>query len=160
MKRANLIRFVALSLLLVLWPGKSPAKEYVLTVGSEQLRFVPQGEKGYVVKQPKRTVGIGALAGTLFLEESQVGPIGGLDCHGIWIVENDGPASKNDAVTAALIQSGAAEYVAVHKGCALSELTAEILVNLPATSRRELSSSEEPSLRENTLTNEGYPKYE
>jgi len=112
MKRANLIRFVALSVLLVLWPGKSPAKDYVLTVGNEQLLFVPQGEKGYVVKQPNRPAGISVLAGTLFLEEGQVRPIGGLDRHGIWTVENDGPASRNDAVMAELIQNGAAEYVA------------------------------------------------
>jgi len=97
---------------LVLWPVQSPAKEYVLTVGNEQLKFVPQGEKGYVVKQASWTVGISALAGTLFLEEGQVQPIGGLDHDGIWIVENNGPASRNDAVMAELVQSGAAEYVA------------------------------------------------
>jgi hypothetical protein len=74
MKRANLIRFVALSALLVLCPAKSPAKDHVLMVGNEQLRFVPQGEKGYVVKQARRTAGISALAGTLFLEEGQVRP--------------------------------------------------------------------------------------
>jgi subtilisin family serine protease len=73
---------------------------------------VPQGEKGYVVKQPKRPAGIGTLAGTLFLEEGRVRPIGGLNRHGVWIVENDGPASKNDAVMAELIRGGAAEYVA------------------------------------------------
>jgi subtilisin family serine protease len=112
MKRANLIRFVALSVLLALWPAKSPAKDYVLTVGNEQLRFVPQGKKGYVVKQPNRPTGISVLAGTLFLEEGRVQPIAGLDRHGIWTVENDGPASRNDAVMAALIQDGAAEYVA------------------------------------------------
>jgi len=112
MRRANLIRFVAVSLLLVLWPAKSLAKEYVLTVGSEQLRFVPQGEKGYVVKQASRKAGISALAGTLFLEEGRVQPFGGLDRHGIWIVENDGPASGNNAVMAELSRSGAAEYVA------------------------------------------------
>jgi len=112
MTNSILTRFVALSALLVLCPVKSPAKEYVLTVGNEQLRFVPQGEKGYVVKQPKRTAGISALAGTLFLEEGQVRPIGGLDRHGIWTVENDGPASRNDAVMATLIQYGAAEYAA------------------------------------------------
>jgi subtilisin family serine protease len=112
MTNSILTTFLALSALLVLCPVKSPAKDYVLTVGNEQLRFVPQGEKGYVVKQPKRTAGISALAGTLFLEEGQVRPIGGLDRHGIWIVENDGPASRNDAVMAELIQDGAAEYVA------------------------------------------------
>ena len=82
MTQSILTRLVALSVLLALWPGKSPAKEYVLTVGNEQLRFVPQGEKGYVVKQPKRTAGISALAGTLFLEEGRVQPIGGIDRHG------------------------------------------------------------------------------
>jgi subtilisin family serine protease len=97
---------------LVLWPAQSPAKEYVLTVGNEQLRFVPQAEKGYVVKQAKPKAGISALAGTLFLEEGQVQPIGGLDRHGIWIVENDGPASRNDAAMAELIHNGAAEYAA------------------------------------------------
>jgi len=84
MTKSILTRFVALSALLVLCPAKSPAKDYVLTVGNEQpfgselraelLRFVPQVEKGYVVKQPKRTGGISALAGTLFLEEGQVRP--------------------------------------------------------------------------------------
>jgi len=112
MTNSILTRFVAVSLLLALCPAKSPAKECVLTVGNEQLRFVPQGEKGYVVKQAKRTAGISALAGTLFLEEGQVRPIGGLDRHGIWIVENDGPASRNDAVMAELSRSGAADYVA------------------------------------------------
>jgi len=120
MTNSILTRWVALSALLVLCPAKSQAKEYVLTVGNEELQFVPQGEKGYVVKQPKRTAGISALsarrtadlAGTLFLEEGRVQPIGGLDRHGVWIVENDGPASRNDAVMAELIQDGAAEYVA------------------------------------------------
>jgi len=122
MTNSILTRWVALSALLVLCPAKGPAKEYVLTVGSEQpfgselraelLRFVPQGEKGYVVKQASRKPGISTLAGTLFLEEGQVRPIGGLDRHGIWIIENDGPASKNDAVMTELIRSGAAEYVA------------------------------------------------
>ncbi len=116
MTNSILTRFVALSALLVLCPAKSPAKEYVLRLAPAEagveLRFVPQGEKGYVVKQPKRTAGISALAGTLFLEEGQVQPIGGLDRHGIWIVENDGPASRNDAVMAELIHNGAAEYVA------------------------------------------------
>ena len=77
---------------------------------------MPQPEKGYVVRQPKRTAGISALAGTLFLEKGQVQPIGGLGRHGIWIVENDGPASRNDAVIGALIQSGAAEYAVAVKG--------------------------------------------
>jgi len=112
MTNSILTRLVALSALLVVCPAKGPAKDYVLTVGSEQLRFVPQGEKGYVVKQPKQTAGISALARTLFLGEGQVRPLGGLDRHGVWIVENDGPASKNDAVMTALIQDGAAEYVA------------------------------------------------
>jgi len=112
MKRFNDSKITLLLVVLVLWPAQSPAKEYVLTVGNEQLRFVPQAEKGYVVKQPKRTAGISALAGTLFLEEGQVQPIGGLDRHGIWIVENDGPASMNDAVIAELVQNGAAEYAA------------------------------------------------
>jgi hypothetical protein len=74
MKRANLIRFVVLSVLLVLWPAESPAKDYVLTVGNEQLRFVTQPQKGYVVKQPNRPAGISVLAGMLFLEEGQVRP--------------------------------------------------------------------------------------
>jgi len=84
MTNSILTRFAALSLLLVFWPAKSPAKDHVLMVGNEQpfgselraelLRFVPQGEKGYVVKQPKRTAGISVLAGTLFLEEGQVRP--------------------------------------------------------------------------------------
>ena len=112
MKRLNDSKISLLLVVLVLWPAQSPAKEYVLTVGNEQLRFIPQAEKGYVVKQPKRTAGISVLAGTLFLEEGQVQPIGGLDRHGIWIVENDGPASRNDAVMAELVRNGAAEYAA------------------------------------------------
>ena len=110
MKCFNDSKITLLLVVLVLWPAQSPAKEYVLTVGNEQLRFVPQGEKGYVVKQSKPKAGISALARTLFLEEGQVQPIGGLDRHGIWIVENDGPASRNDAVMAELIHNGAAEY--------------------------------------------------
>jgi subtilisin family serine protease len=112
MKRFNDSKITLLLVMLVLCPAQSPAKEYVLTVGNEQLRFVPQAEKGYVVKQAKPTAGISALAGTLFLEDGQVQPMSGLDRHGIWIVENDGPASKNDAAMAELVQNGAAEYVA------------------------------------------------
>ena len=143
MTNSILTRFVALSALLVLCPVKSPAKEYVLTVGNEQLRFVPQGEKGYVVKQPKRTAGISALAGTLFLEEGQVRPIGGLDRHGIWTVENDGPASRNDAVMATLIQYGAAEYVAplFSSGGETVAIIPEIVVRVkPGTNAAELQS--------------------
>ena len=143
MTNSILTRFVALSALLVLCPVKSPAKEYVLTVGNEQFRFVPQGEKGYVVKQPKRTAGISALAGTLFLEEGQVRPIGGLDRHGIWTVENDGPASRNDAVMATLIQYGAAEYVAplFSSGGETVAIIPEIVVRVkPGTNAAELQS--------------------
>jgi len=124
MKRANLIRFVAVSVLLVLWPAKSPArhtsggpaKEYVLRLAPAQagveLRFVPQGEKGYVVKQASRKAGISALAGTLFLEEGRVQPIGGLNRRGVWIVENEGPASRNEDTMRSLRSSGQVAYAA------------------------------------------------
>jgi hypothetical protein len=62
MKRFNDWKITLLLVVLVLWPAQSPAKEYVLTVGSEQLRFVTQAEKGYVVKQPKPKAGIQELA--------------------------------------------------------------------------------------------------
>jgi len=35
-------RLLVLSVVLVLWPGKNSAKEYILTVGNEQLRVVAQ----------------------------------------------------------------------------------------------------------------------
>jgi len=112
MRTRRLIRTVTLLTLLLSYPLLASVKLYSLTVGGDRLEFVPQPEKGYVVKQAKRTAEISALAGTLFLEEGQVRPIGGLDRHGILTVENDGPASRNDAVMAALIEEGAAEYVA------------------------------------------------
>jgi len=131
MRRANLISFGAVSLLLVLWPAQSPArqpyggpaKEYVLTVGSEELRFVPQGEKGYVVKQASRKAGISALAATLFLEQGRVQPIGGLDRHGVWIVENDGQASRNEDTIRSLRASGQVAYAApLFLACARTSL--------------------------------------
>jgi len=89
-----LVGLATLSLFVVSWPAKSPArqsyggpaKEYVLRLAPAEagveLRFVPQGEKGYVVKQTKRTAGISALTAALFLEEGRVQPVGGLDHQG------------------------------------------------------------------------------
>jgi len=113
MTNAILIRFVALLVVLTLWAAQSPAQEYVLTVGNEQLSFVAQPEAGYVVKTQEKTGGISTLSGTLgFLASEHATPIRGLDRHGIWVVERQQPASENEKTIKMLRADRQIEYVA------------------------------------------------
>ena len=114
MTKASLTQFItALLALSVLSVVNSPAQERVVTVAKERIRFVAQPQAGYVVKVPEKSSGVSSMSMTLrLLQAKGARPIRGLDRHGIWIVENEGPASKNEAVMTGLSRTGAADYVA------------------------------------------------
>jgi len=71
------------------------ARTYTVNAGGERLEFVPQPEKGYVIKLAERAGGIHGLAGLSALDAEGTRPVRGLDRHGVWTVENEGPAGRN-----------------------------------------------------------------
>ncbi|HPC95591.1 MAG TPA: S8 family serine peptidase [Sedimentisphaerales bacterium] len=86
------------------------AKAYRLTVAGEGMEFVPQPERGYVVKVPERAGGFYSLAGLPALDTENVRPVGGRDRRGVWTVENEGPAGRNEEMIRALRAGGHATY--------------------------------------------------
>jgi subtilisin family serine protease len=91
---------VALTVLCTAPAGKTTAidagREYVLTVGGEELRFVARPELGYVVKTQQDTSSVGALAGMLkSVGAADISPIGGSGRKGICVVHNERPADEN-----------------------------------------------------------------
>ena len=106
-------RLAALLLTLALWPIKSPAKEYVLMVGNEQLRFVAQPQAGYVVKTQQKAGGIIAPSGTLsFLATEPANPIRGLNRHGVWVVERARSVGESEKTIKMLRADRQIQYVA------------------------------------------------
>jgi len=93
-------------------PGFVRAKAYRLTVAGEGMEFVAQPERGYVVKVAERSGGFYSLAGTFGLDTKNARRIGGRDRRGVWTVENDGPAGRNEETVRALRAGGHATYAA------------------------------------------------
>jgi len=88
------------------------AETYGLVVNGEELKFVAQPERGYVVKLAERTGDIAALSGISMLDAKDATPVRGLDRHGVWIVENEGPSSRNEARIQSLSIGGQVAYAA------------------------------------------------
>jgi len=85
---------------------------YTITVGSEELRFVPQPERGYVVRLAERAGGITALSDISALDPDYTKPVGGLDRRSVYIVENAGPAAENERAITRLRQRGRVTFAA------------------------------------------------
>jgi len=85
---------------------------YTITVGNEELRLVPQAERGYVVKLAERTGGITALSDISVLDPDHTKPVGRTDQHSVYIVEDTGPAAENERATTELRQQGRVTFAA------------------------------------------------
>lgn len=120
---------IALVALLLLCPAVSLPQEsqgYIVTVGNEQIRFVPQSQAGYVVKLQDKPGGIGAFSSLSSLELAQATPIRGLDRKGVYVVERRQPAGENDKTITALGSHGQVKYAAPLFSCE-GETVAHIL---------------------------------
>jgi len=92
--------------------GRTPC-DYTVSVGSEQIHFVPQPDAGYVVKlQEERTSGIGALSGLSSLELAQAATIRGPGRKGVYVVERQQPAGQNEKTIKVLAADSLVKYAA------------------------------------------------
>ncbi len=105
------VAFVVLTMVLC-YPTLCAAQERVLSVGREELRFTPRPERGYVVKLAERAGGIGALSEVSAFDVEHARPIRGLDRHGVYTVENAGPAAENERTLARLRRESRVRYAA------------------------------------------------
>ena len=83
---------------------------YTVQCGNERLEFVPQAERGYVIKLAEKASGIHALAGISAFDAEGAREVRGLDRHGVWTVENEGPAGRNEEAIRSLRASGHVAY--------------------------------------------------
>ena len=97
---------------LMSFPASSWGGVHSLTVAGERLEFVAQPERGYVIKLAEKTGGIHALAGFSALDAGDATPVGGLDRRGVWTVENEGPAGRNEDAIRSLRAGGRVGYAA------------------------------------------------
>ncbi|HNS20033.1 MAG TPA: S8 family serine peptidase [Sedimentisphaerales bacterium] len=95
---------------LFLYPAFAWARMYSLTVAGERLEFVPQPERGYVVKLVEKTGGIHALAGISAIDAEDTTPVGGSDRRGVWVVENDGRGGEKEEMIRSLRTSRQIAY--------------------------------------------------
>jgi subtilisin family serine protease len=93
-------------------PVVASAGAYTVNAGGERLEFAPQPQKGYVIKLAEKTAGIHALAGIPALDAEGAGEVRGLDRRGVWTVENEGPAGRNEDTIQMLRAGGQVAYAA------------------------------------------------
>jgi len=93
-------------------PLIAAAGTYTVDAGGERLEFVPQAQKGYVIKLADRAGGIHALAGISALDAEGAREVRGLDRRGVWTVENGGPAGRNEDTIRSLRAGGQVAYAA------------------------------------------------
>jgi hypothetical protein len=106
------MRAVLASMLSVFCPILASATVYKVGVHADQLEFVPQPEKGYVVKLAEKAGGIHALAEISAPDATDAREVHGPDRHGVWTVENAGPASRNENTIRSLWADGRVAYAA------------------------------------------------
>jgi subtilisin family serine protease len=94
------------------YPVFASAGAYTINAGGERLEFVPQPQKGYVIKLAEKAGGIHALAGIAALDTEDAREVRGLDRRGVWTVENEGPASRNEDMIRSLRVGGQVAYAA------------------------------------------------
>jgi len=112
MNRWHFVRPIVLLAALLSCPVLASGGAYTINVGGERLEFVPQTEKGYVIKLAQKAGGIHALAGISALDAEGAREVRGLDRHGVWTVENEGPASHNEDTVRSLRTGGQVAYAA------------------------------------------------
>jgi len=112
MNRWRFARLIALLTALLSCPIFASAGAHTVAAGGERLEFMPQAEKGYVIKLAEQAGGIHALAGISALDAEDARPVGGLDRRGVWTVENEGPTGRNADTIRSLRATGQVAYAA------------------------------------------------
>ena len=112
MKSRNTLTSVLVPIILLSCLGFVSARAYTVTAAGDRLEFVAQPEKGYVIKLAGKAGGIQALAGISALDADGARPVGGIDRHGVWTVENEGPAERNEDTMRSLRAAGQVAYAA------------------------------------------------
>ena len=142
MNRWHFTRRIVLLAALLSCPVLASTGAYTVTAGGERLEFMPQPEKGYVIKLAEKTDGIHALAGISALNAEDARPVGGLDRRGVWTVENRGPAGRNEDAIRSLRAGGQVAYAAP-----LFSSNGETVVIIPEIVVRVKTSTEIEQLR-------------
>jgi len=112
MKAQHILESLVILVTLLCSPPFVCARTYTVTAGGDRLEFVPQPDRGYVIKLAEKTGGIQALAGLSALDAGDAREVRGLDRHGVWTVENEGPAGRNEETIRSLRASGQVAYAA------------------------------------------------
>ncbi len=95
MSTRRFMKTIAAVAVLSLHPVFVTSGVYSLTVAGERQEYVPQPEKGYVVKLAEKAGGIHALTAVSALDAKDAREVRGLDRRGVWTAENEGPAGRN-----------------------------------------------------------------
>jgi len=110
MNRCHFARPIVLLVALLSSPILASGRVYTVRAGGERLEFVPQPQKGYVIKLRERTGAITALSGVSTTDGDDPKSVRGLDCYGVWTVENQGPAGRNEDAMRTLRAGGQVAY--------------------------------------------------
>jgi len=105
-------RFVVIAPLVLFVSVAIPAEMHRLAVNGDELEFISAPERGYVVKLAERKDGVTALSNISTLDTKNATAVGGVDRHGVWIVENDGPNGRNKVSIQSLSVEGQVAYTA------------------------------------------------
>ena len=89
-----------------------PGQERVLSVGNEELRFVPEPQRGYVFKLAQRTGRVTAVGDVTIPDLDKVRPIRGPGRQDTYAVENAGPAARNQQTIVRLRDEARVQYAA------------------------------------------------
>ncbi len=117
------------------------SSRYTVRCGKERLEFVALEERGYVIKPVPKTGGIHALASVSVADVERTGEVRGLDGFGMLIVENEGPAGRNEDTLRALRAGGTVAYAAPLFSCngETVAIMPEIVVRMiPGTDMQQL----------------------
>jgi len=112
MQTTHFSRSIVVLLLALFCPLVTVGDVYTLEVDGEQLEFISQPQRGYVLKLPQKAGGISVLSSLSLTDADDARPIRGRDRRGVWVVENNGPALKNEQTTLTLKQRAQAAYTA------------------------------------------------
>ena len=112
MNRCHFAKPIVLLAALLSCPAFASTGAYTVNAGGERLEFMPQPQKGYVIKLAERAGGIYALAGLSALNAEDAREVRGLDRRGVYTVENEGPAGRNEDTIRSLRTGGQVAYAA------------------------------------------------
>ena len=84
----------------------------MLSVGNEELRFVPEPQRGYVFKLAQRTGRVTAVGDVTIPDLDKVRPIRGPGRQDTYAVENAGPAARNQQTIVRLRDEARVQYAA------------------------------------------------